>query len=72
MRRTDTANMPEVEPEGDNSPVKSLEFVTVDDLRTEDDTTTCLRPLGLCKLGGGVRRLLVPARPADPVKTPTN
>lgn len=29
-----------------------VEYVRVSELRPEDDTDTCLRPLGLCELGG--------------------
>mgnify|MGYP001545797120 CR=1 len=29
-----------------------LTYVRVDDVRPEDDDGTCLRPLGLCELGG--------------------
>ena len=52
MCRTDDVRLPEVEADREESPAVSLEYVTVDDLRSEDDTTTCLRPLGLCELGG--------------------
>ena len=34
---------------GDSTPV---EYLAVGKLRTADDTDTCLRPLGLCELGG--------------------
>ena len=52
MSGTDAANAPEIEPGGDDSPAERVEYVAVDDLRADDDTTTCLRPLGLCELGG--------------------
>ena len=52
MCGTETARVPEIEPDGSESPAEPVEFVTVDDLRAADDTTTCLRPLGLCELGG--------------------
>jgi len=51
MCGTDAASAPEIEPDGNDSRSESVEYVTVDDLR-DDDTTTCLRPLGLCELGG--------------------
>lgn len=31
---------------------EQVEYVRVGDLRGENDTDTCLRPLGLCELGG--------------------
>lgn len=52
MCGSDAASVPVIEPDGDDSPAKPVEYVTVDDLRDDDDTTTCLRPLGLCELGG--------------------
>jgi hypothetical protein len=52
MCETENIRLPELAPDGEESPAVSLEYVTVDDLRSEDDTTTCLRPLGLCELGG--------------------
>ena len=30
----------------------AVEYVKVGDMRSEDDGNTCLRPLGLCELGG--------------------
>ena len=29
-----------------------VEYVVVSEMRTDDDSDTCLRPLGLCELGG--------------------
>lgn len=29
-----------------------VEYVKVGEMRSSDDTDTCLRPLGLCELGG--------------------
>ena len=52
MCGTDVTGEPEIEPDGEASPAESVEYVTVDDLRDDEDTTTCLRPLGLCELGG--------------------
>jgi hypothetical protein len=52
MCRPDDVHLPEVDTDGEASSAVSLEYVTVDDLRSDDDTTTCLRPLGLCELGG--------------------
>jgi hypothetical protein len=52
MCRTDAASLPEIDPDGDDSRAEPGEYVTADDLRADDDTTTCLRPLGLCELGG--------------------
>jgi hypothetical protein len=52
MSETDAARPPDVESDEGASPEGSLEYVVVGSLRNEDDTTTCLRPLGLCELGG--------------------
>jgi hypothetical protein len=52
MCGNDTASAPEIKPSGDDAPAASVEYVAIDDLRANDDTTTCLRPLGLCELGG--------------------
>ena len=52
MCRTDDASVPEIESDGDNSRAEPVAYVTVEALRAGDDTTTCLRPLGLCELGG--------------------
>lgn len=52
MCEMDAANAPEAKSDKDASSVKPLEYVLVGDLRSDDDTTTCLRPLGLCELGG--------------------
>ena len=30
----------------------AVEYVKVGDMRSEEDGNTCLRPLGLCELGG--------------------
>ena len=30
----------------------AVQYVVVSKMRAEDDTDTCLRPLGLCELGG--------------------
>lgn len=30
----------------------AVEYLVVGEMRTADDTDTCLRPLGLCELGG--------------------
>ncbi len=38
-------------PEADQ-PGGAPRYVKVDDLREEGDDSTCLRPLGLCDLGG--------------------
>ena len=52
MSGTDSTDTPEFEFDEDASPAQPVEYVVVGDLRSEDDTTTCLRPLGLCELGG--------------------
>jgi hypothetical protein len=36
--------------DGTDSP--PVEYLVVGEMRTEDDADTCLRPLGLCELGG--------------------
>lgn len=33
-------------------PGRQLEYVKVGEMRPADDKNTCLRPLGLCELGG--------------------
>jgi hypothetical protein len=52
MCGTDSTSVPKIEPDGNDSAAEPVEYVIVDGLRDEDDTTTCLRPLGLCELGG--------------------
>ncbi|MGD9253109.1 MAG: hypothetical protein PVG92_04165 [Holophagae bacterium] len=52
MSGTDSANAPEIEPRDEATSEQPVEFVVVGDLRSDDHTTTCLRPLGLCELGG--------------------
>ena len=52
MCRTEATDAPEVESEGGATAAEPVEYVVIGDLRAEDDTTTCLRPLGLCELGG--------------------
>jgi hypothetical protein len=52
MSGTDTTDAPEAEQDRNGSSAQPVEYVVVGDLRSEDDTTTCLRPLGLCELGG--------------------
>jgi hypothetical protein len=42
-------------PPSDDAPLSASalrELVSVDDMRPEDSESTCLRPLGLCELGG--------------------
>lgn len=38
-------------PTADGSPVK-VHYVKTTEMRSDDDQNTCLRPLGLCELGG--------------------
>lgn len=31
---------------------RDVEYLKIGDIRSDDDENTCLRPLGLCELGG--------------------
>lgn len=52
MSETDADGVPEIGADGGASQARPVEYVVVGDLRPEDDAATCLRPLGLCELGG--------------------
>jgi hypothetical protein len=51
MRSTDPDAVAESPRRAERSE-REVEYVIVSDLRSRDDTDTCLRPLGLCELGG--------------------
>ena len=51
--------MSDLDPSAENSLTQDIgnaapavDYVVVDDLRRDGDHDTCLRPLGLCELGG--------------------
>ena len=49
---TDDTHDPQPGTTGAKAAGSGIQYVKVGDLRSEDDGNTCLRPLGLCELGG--------------------
>jgi hypothetical protein len=49
---TDDAKRPALDAHASEDAGADVEYVVVRDLRAEGDLGTCLRPLGLCELGG--------------------
>jgi len=51
MRSTD-ARKPTIDTKRGGPNAEAPEYLVVGELRSDTDTDTCLRPLGLCELGG--------------------
>jgi hypothetical protein len=52
MTAHDPASAQESEPHTSKETVAKVQYVKTAEMRSDDDHDTCLRPLGLCELGG--------------------
>ena len=52
MRSIDDTHGPNSDPDPSPDPGRRVEYINVGHIRTDGDKDTCLRPLGLCELGG--------------------
>ena len=48
----DDADQPSTDADAFTATDHHIEYVKVGEMRSADDVETCLRPLGLCELGG--------------------
>jgi hypothetical protein len=51
-RRCEDTDTSGLEPKPSPTSGNRVHYVKVGEMRSEGDTNTCLRPLGLCELGG--------------------